>query len=300
MLTVAAFYRFARFADPAALIPPLRALGGKTGLCGTILIASEGVNGTVAGPATGIEALLAHLRALPGCDGLEAKLSTATVAPFGRFKVRLKAEIVSMGVPGADPLRGTGTYVPPADWNAFCADPDTVLIDTRNEYEVALGSFPGAIDPGTVRFRDFPAWLQANRERLAGKRIGMFCTGGIRCEKATAWLVAEGVPGVHHLQGGILRYLEEVPASDSLWQGECFVFDGRVGLVPGLEQGQAVTCGACRRPVTPEGRAHPDYEEGVACPACVAEYDEADRARFRERHRQMTLAEARHARHLGA
>jgi UPF0176 protein len=300
MLTVAAFYRFARMPDPAALIPALRALGAEAGLCGTILIAPEGVNGTVAGPRAGIDVLLAHLRGLPGCDGMEAKLSTAETAPFGRFKVRLKSEIVTMGVPGADPVQGTGTYVPPADWNAFCADPDTVLIDTRNDYEVAIGSFPGAIDPGTVRFSDFPAWWQANRERLSGKRLGMFCTGGIRCEKATAWLVAEGVPGVHHLQGGILRYLEEVPADQSIWQGECFVFDGRVGLLPGLARGQATTCGACRRPVTPEGRAHPDYEEGAACPACIAEYDEGDRDRFRERHRQMTLAKARNARHLGA
>ncbi|MFN4157354.1 MAG: rhodanese-related sulfurtransferase [Gemmobacter sp.] len=299
MLTVAAFYRFARFPDPAALAPPLRALGRAQGLCGTVLLAREGINGTVAGRAPGIDALMAHLRGLPGCADIDAKRSHAPTPPFGRFKVRLKAEIVTMGIPDADPLQGTGTLVPPADWNALLADPDTVAIDTRNAFEVALGSFPCALDPGTGSFGDFPAWWQANRARLAGKRLAMFCTGGIRCEKATAWLVAQGVPGVHHLQGGILKYLEEVPPEQTLWQGECFVFDGRVALRPGLIPGTATTCAACRRPLTPADRTHPCYEEGAACHHCLHEYTDTDRARFRERHRQMTLAHARATRHLG-
>ncbi|QYK41625.1 MAG: rhodanese-related sulfurtransferase [Paracoccaceae bacterium] len=300
MLTVAAFYRFAPVPDPAAIVAALRETGGPLGLSGTILVAPEGVNGTIAGPAEDVAEILRRLAAEPGMEGIAPRLSGAETPPFGRFKVRLKREIVTMGQPAADPLRGTGTHVPPADWNRLVDDPATVLIDTRNAYEVSVGTFPGALDPATDRFRDFPLWWQANRDRLAGRRIAMFCTGGIRCEKATAWLVAQGVPEVYHLQGGILRYLDEIAPEDSRWQGECFVFDGRVTLGHGLTPGSATTCGACRRPLSAADRANPAFEEGVACPACAAEYGAADRARFRERHRQMALAAARGTRHLGA
>jgi UPF0176 protein len=247
-----------------------------------------------------VDAVLGAIRALPGCAGLEWKESQAESMPFGRMKVRLKREIVTMGQPDVDPLARVGNYVQPKDWNALIADPDTVVIDTRNDYEVAIGTFQGAVDPGTRAFGEFPEWWQANRERFAGKRVAMFCTGGIRCEKSTNYLLGQGLNEVYHLKGGILKYLEDVPAAESLWQGECFVFDDRVSVGHGLKPGGLKACGACRRPVTDEGQRHPDYEEGVCCPACVNEYSQTDRARFRERHRQMLLAAKRGALHLGA
>jgi UPF0176 protein len=230
--------------------------------------------------------------------GLEWKESFAEAQPFGRMKVKLKREIVTMGVPDVDPKAAVGHYVQPQDWNALIAAPDVAVIDTRNDYEVSLGTFAGAVDPDTRSFRDFPKWWEANRERFQGKRIAMFCTGGIRCEKSTNYLISQGVQEVFHLKGGILKYLEEVPAEDSLWQGECYVFDGRVSVGHGLVPGQNNSCGACRRPVTPEGRQAAEYEEGVCCAACVNEYSASDRERFRERQRQMDRAAARGERHL--
>ncbi len=300
MPVIAALYHFTRFNDPAALRVPLLDLCLAQGVKGSLLLAGEGVNGTIAGPREGIDAVLAHLRALPGCAGMEWKESFAEDMPFGRMKVKLKREIVTMGVPDVDPRASVGHYVRPGDWNALISAPDVAVIDTRNDYEISLGTFRGAVDPGTRSFRDFPAWWEANRDRFHNKRIAMFCTGGIRCEKSTNYLLSQGVSDVFHLKGGILKYLEEVPETGSLWQGECYVFDARVSVGHGLVPGRNSSCGACRRPVTPEGRAHPDYEEGVCCPACVNEYSEKDRARFRERQRQMKLAEARGERHLGA
>ncbi|MGB3408411.1 MAG: rhodanese-related sulfurtransferase [Jannaschia sp.] len=299
MITVAAFYRFAVFADPAALRAPLLDRAQAEGIRGTILLASEGINGTVAGTAQGVGALLAHLRALPGCAGLEAKISHAETPPFGKLKVRIKREIVTMGQPDVDPLGGVGRYVPPAEWNAVMRDPETVVIDTRNAYEVEIGTFPGALDPGTEAFGEFPAWWEAHRESLAGKRVAMFCTGGIRCEKSTAFLRQQGVEDVVHLQGGILKYLEEVPEADSLWQGTCFVFDDRVSVGHGLVPGDSLLCHACRKPLAPEDTRRPEFEAGVQCHRCSAGRTDADRARFRERMRQITLARARGARHLG-
>ncbi len=299
MLTIAALYHFTRFPDPAALRGPLLQACLEGGVKGSLLLAREGINGTIAGPRAGIDAVLAHIRALPGCAGLVWKESFAESMPFGRMKVKLKAEIVTMGQPDVDPLAAVGHYVSPADWNALIAAPDVAVIDTRNDYEVSLGTFRGAVDPGTRSFREFPAWWEANRERFHNKRIAMFCTGGIRCEKSTNYLLSQGVTDVFHLQGGILKYLEDMPAEQSLWDGECYVFDGRVSVGHGLVPGQNSSCGGCRRPVTPEGRAHPDYEEGVCCAACVNEYSETDRARFRERHRQMLLAAKRGTTHLG-
>ena len=300
MLTVAAFYRFTPFADPASLRAPLLSVAVTGGVKGTILLAAEGLNGTIAGPSAGVEAVLAHLRGLPGCEGLTWKESRASEMPFGRMKVRLKREIVTLGRPEADPSRAVGSYVPAAEWNDLISQDDVVVIDTRNDYEVAIGTFRGAVDPGTRRFGDFPDWWARNADRFGNKRVAMFCTGGIRCEKASSFLLSQGVEDVFHLDGGILKYLEDVPEHDSLWEGTCFVFDGRVSVAHGLAEGGLGLCHACRRPLTTAEMAQPDYEAGVSCPKCVDTYDAADRARFRERHRQVALAQARGARHMGS
>jgi UPF0176 protein len=303
-VTVAALYKFARIADPTALRAPLAALCKAQSVRGTLLLAREGLNGTIAGPDEGVAAVLDHLCGLPGCAELDVKFSRAEAMPFYRMKVRVKAEIVTMGQPEIDPLSDVGHYVEAADWNALISDPDVVLIDTRNDYEVAIGTFAGATDPQTTSFRDFPAWFRAERERLLGQgkapKVAMFCTGGIRCEKSTAFLKSEGVDEVFHLKGGILKYLEQVPAEDSLWQGECFVFDERVSVGHGLAPGSYELCRACRRPLSAEDRESSHYEEGASCPACHETRDEAQRARYRERHRQELLAIKRGTAHLGA
>jgi UPF0176 protein len=286
MFTVAALYKFTPFDDPAALKPVVleRCLGA--GVTGTLLLAREGINGTIAGSRAGVDAVLTSLRGLPGCADLSWKESESDELPFRRMKVRLKQEIVTMRQEGLDPAGAPGTYVDPADWNALVAAPDVALIDTRNDYEVAIGTFEGAIDPETRSFSEFPDWWERHRDRFDGKRIAMFCTGGIRCEKATRWLKANGASEVFHLNGGILKYLEEVPEAESLWTGECFVFDRRVSVGHGLEVGEADLCHGCRRPVTPEEKDHIAYEPGVSCARCIDEHSDEDRARFRERHRQ--------------
>lgn len=303
-ICVAALYKFTPFADHGTLQGPLLQCCRAEGVRGTLLLAQEGINGTIAGSDAGIAAVLDHIRTLPGCADLEVKFSRAPALPFHRMKVRLKREIVTMGQPNIDPLGSVGTYVPPADWNALIADPGTIVIDTRNDYEVAIGTFKGAIDPQTASFREFPEWFRARRDALLGQgqapKVAMFCTGGIRCEKSTAFLKAEGVEEVYHLQGGILKYLEEVPPEDSLWQGECFVFDQRVSVGHGLVPGGYALCHACRRPVSAEQQAAPEYEEGVSCPACFTERTEEQRAGYRERHRQEQLAARRGTAHVGA
>ena len=299
MLTIAALYHFTRFPDPAALKGPLARLCQAEGVRGSLLLAGEGINGTIAGSRAGIDAVLAHIRALPGCADLAWKEAQASDMPFGRMKVRLKREIVTMGQPDVDPRARVGHYVEPRDWNALITAPDVAVIDTRNAYEVAIGTFDGAVDPGTHSFGEFPAWWEANKHRFHNKRIAMFCTGGIRCEKSTNWLLGQGVDEVYHLKGGILQYLEDVPETESLWRGGCFVFDQRVAVGHGLTPTGHGMCHACRRPITETDRAHPAFEDGVSCPQCIGEFDEARRERFRERQRQVTLAEARGARHLG-
>ena len=298
MFTVAALYHFTRFDDPDALRAPLRELCEEKDVRGSLLIAGEGINGTIAGPRAGIDAVLAHIRALPGCADLEWKESTAAEAPFARMKVRLKKEIVTMGVPGVDPKAKVGHYVRPEDWNALISAPDVAVIDTRNDYEIAIGTFEGAVDPETTTFREFPAWWQENKDRFHNKRIAMFCTGGIRCEKSTNYLIEQGVEEVYHLKGGILQYLEDVPEEDSLWHGECFVFDERVSVGHGLTEGPHLLCRACRRPLLPEDTKRPEYEKGVSCHQCLNEHSDADRARFRERQKQIELAKARGEHHL--
>lgn len=300
-IKVAALYRFVAFADPETLQPQILAQCNARGIKGTILLAHEGINGTVAGEPDAIDELVEVLRALPGCEELDVKYSHADEMPFYRLKVRLKKEIVTLGVEGIDPKREVGTYVQPEDWNALISDPDTVLIDTRNDYEVAIGTFEGAIDPRTKAFRDFPAWFREHREELAaGKtKFAMFCTGGIRCEKSTAFLKAEGIDEVYHLEGGILRYLETVPEAESKWQGECFVFDERVSVKHGLELGEMELCHACRRPISSDDKLSERFIEGVSCPACYAERNEDDRARFAERQKQIGLAKKRGQQHIG-
>ena len=300
MFTVAALYRFTPFENPEALRAPLERACAAHGVTGTLLLAREGINGTIAGSRAGIDAALAHIRALPGCAGIEWKESIAAAPPFGKLKVRVKREIVTMGQPGVNPRARAGRYVAARDWNDLIRQPDVAVIDTRNDYEVAIGTFEGAVDPGTASFRDFPAWWEENRHRFHNKRVAMFCTGGIRCEKSTNWLLSQGVEEVYHLQGGILKYLEEVPEAESLWRGSCFVFDERVSVGHGLVEGPHELCHACRRPILPEDRARPEFEEGVSCHHCLGETSAADKARFRERQRQIALARARGDRHLGA
>ncbi len=300
MFTVAALYHFTRFASPASLQEPLKQLCTEQKITGTLLLANEGINGTIAGPKAGIEAVLAHIRALPGCDDLEVKFSTASERPFARMKVRLKKEIVTMGQPDVDPKARVGNYVDPQDWNELILSPDVAVIDTRNDYEVAIGTFEGAVDPETASFREFPAWWEANKDRFHNKKIAMFCTGGIRCEKSTNYLLGQGVPEVYHLKGGILKYLEEVPEENSTWNGECFVFDGRVSVGLGLKEGPHELCHACRRPILPEDRNRAEFEEGVSCHQCISETSDEDKERFRERQKQIALAKARGERHMHA
>ena len=297
---IAALYRFQRLADPQAMRGPLHAFCAARGIRGTLLLAHEGINGTVAGSGEAIDALVAHLEEDLGIGGLEIKYSRSEAMPFHRLKVRLKREIVTMGVEDIDPLVDVGTYVEPRDWNRLIEDPDTIMIDTRNDYETAIGGFEGAIDPQTKSFRAFPDWVERNANLLKGRRVAMFCTGGIRCEKATAYLKARGFDDVHHLKGGILRYLEEVPAEESRWTGECFVFDERVSVGHGLVEGEAELCRACRHPLTADDRASPQFAAGVACPHCHGARSEEDRARYAERQRQVALAERRgKAPHIG-
>lgn len=272
-VTVAALYQFAPFdAARDAIAARLRVVAAEAGIRGSLLIAGEGINGTIAGAAEGIEAVISHIRTLPGCAGIEVKYSAAESLPFQRMKVRIKKEIVTLGVDGIDPVGSTGTHLGSAAWNALIADPDTILIDTRNDYEVAIGSFERGIDPGTRSFRQFPAWFENFERSLpegARPRIAMFCTGGIRCEKATAYVKARGFDEVYHLEGGILKYLEEVEPKDSRWTGECFVFDERVAVGHGLAPGTHVSCKPCGRPLSPADLASPLYAEGKACPHCA-------------------------------
>ncbi|MDE0851282.1 rhodanese-related sulfurtransferase [Yoonia sp.] len=300
MYIVAALYHFTRFPDPALLRGPLLDCCQNHKIGGTLLLAHEGVNGTIAGTRVGIDAVLDHLRALPGCITLEHKESLSETPPFNRMKVRLKREIVTMGQPDVDPIAGTGHYVAPSDWNALITSPDVAVIDTRNDYEVGIGTFNRAIDPETKSFGEFPAWWEANKDRFHNKKIAMFCTGGIRCEKSTNYLIGQGVEDVYHLKGGILKYLEEVPQEDSTWDGECFVFDARVSVGHGLKEGAHLLCYACRRPILPADHEHQAFEEGVSCHQCVDEKTEADKDRFRERQKQVALSRKRGEKHMGS
>jgi len=298
MYTIAALYHFTRFEHLATLREDVLAACLKNGITGTLLLAPEGINGTIAGTKAGIDSILDTLCALPGCRDLEWKISNSEDPPFGRMKVRLKKEIVTMGQPDVDPKAKVGHYVDPTDWNELISAPDVAVIDTRNDYEVAIGTFDGAIDPETKSFGEFPAWWQKNKHRFHNKRVAMFCTGGIRCEKSTNYLLGQGVEDVYHLKGGILKYLEEVPEKDSKWDGSCFVFDNRVSVEHGLKEGPHHLCHACRRPITPNDMKLPSFEAGVSCVHCVSETSEVDKDRFRERQKQIALSAARGEKHF--
>ncbi|CDZ48491.1 UPF0176 protein [Neorhizobium galegae bv. officinalis] len=296
---VAALYHFARFDRYEGFREPLQAFCDENGIKGTLLIAREGINGTVAGSDAAISGLLAYLRAQPEFAGLEHKESRASKMPFLRMKVRPKKEIVTMGVEDIDPKRIVGTYVDPKDWNALISDPETIVIDTRNDYETAIGIFKGAVDPQTKTFREFPDWVKNNSGLHNKPKIAMYCTGGIRCEKATAFMKEQGFDEVFHLKGGILKYLEEVSAEESLWEGACFVFDERVSVEHGLKEGNHKLCHACRTPITAEEVTSPHYEEGVSCSTCYPTRTEEDRDRYRQRQLQIALAKKRGVRHIG-
>jgi UPF0176 protein len=288
-LVVATFYKFVRLTDFAEWQMPLLEVCKAQRLRGTILLAREGINGTIAGTRAAVDAVLAFLRSDPRLADLEAKESLAEVPPFDRIKVRLKQEIVTLGMPEVDPSTQVGTYVDPSDWNALISDPDVIVVDTRNDYEVSIGTFKGAVNPATQSFRQFPDYVRQQLDPTQHRKVAMFCTGGIRCEKASAFMLSEGFEEVYHLKGGILKYLEEVPPQESLWQGECFVFDQRTAVQHGLEEGTCEMCRSCGHPLTPQEKASPQYQEGITCPHCYDHLTEDKRIRQVERQRQFVL-----------
>ena len=299
MLTICALYKFTRLDDFEEIQGPLKIFLESLNIRGTLLLAKEGVNGTIAGDNDSIMKSLDYLQKDERLVGLEYKFSYSEKPPFKRLKVKLKKEIVTLGVSNIDPIFSSGTYVKPADWNELINDPDVVLIDTRNNYEFEIGSFKGSINPNTETFREFPAYTKNNLEKYRDKKIAMFCTGGIRCEKSTAYLKSKGFENVFHLQGGILKYLEEIKEDESLWEGECFVFDDRVAVKHNLELGKYDQCHACRFPITDEDKEHPHYEKGASCPRCYGTKNSSQVSRYREREKQVQLAKSRGESHIG-
>ena len=297
---VCALYKFVTLDDVEALRAPLLSTMRKHDVRGTLLLAREGINGTVAGSRHGIDAVIDWLRSDARLASLETKESLAEQAPFMRTKVKLKREIVTMGVEGIDPRHSVGTYVEPRDWNALIRDPEVLVIDTRNDYEVEVGTFEGAVNPDTASFRDFPQYVAKALDPEQHKKVAMFCTGGIRCEKSTAYLKEQGFDEVYHLKGGILKYLEEVAEDETLWRGECFVFDDRVTVNHRLEPGGYDQCHACRLPISEDDKRSANYQKGVCCPRCHDRIDADRKAGFAERERQMQLARERGEAHLGA
>ena len=299
-VVVCALYHFVRLENFQQLKAPLLSVMEKNEVKGTLLLAQEGINGTVAGTREGIDALLAHLRADERLRQLDYKESFDNDIPFYRAKVKLKKEIVTMGVEGIDPNQKVGTHIEPENWNDLISDPDVLLIDTRNDYEVEIGTFKNAVNPSTETFREFPDYVKQHLDPEKHKKVAMFCTGGIRCEKSTAYLKESGFEEVYHLKGGILKYLETVPEDDSLWQGECFVFDNRVAVNHQLEKGDYDQCHACRLPITEADKASDKYEKGVSCPRCWDKKSSEQQQRFRERQKQIQLARERGEEHLGS
>ena len=296
-IVVVALYKFVQLDDYEALRQPLLDTLVANGVKGTLLLAREGINGTIAGPRDGMDRVLDWLRSDTRLADLDYKESYCDEMPFYRTKVKLKKEIVTLGVPGISPTSKVGTYVEAKDWNALISDPEVLLIDTRNDYEVSIGTFQGAIDPKTKTFREFPEYVRAHFDPKRHKKVAMFCTGGIRCEKASSYMLEEGFDEVFHLKGGILKYFEDVPAEESMWNGECFVFDNRVTVRHDLAPGSFDQCHACRHPVSAEDMASPQYEEGISCPHCYDSLPEKTRQRAEERQRQIELAKRRNEPH---
>lgn len=296
---VCALYKFVALEDYEAMRQPLMQVMEDNGIKGTLLLAREGINGTVSGTRTGIDALLTWLNADPRLNPISFKESFDETQPFYRTKVKLKKEIVTMGVEGIDPRKTVGTYVKPQDWNDLISDPDVFVVDTRNDYEIEIGTFKHAVNPNTQSFREFPQYVKDNMDPTRHKKVAMFCTGGIRCEKSTAYMKEQGFEEVFHLEGGILKYLEDVPKEESLWEGDCFVFDNRVAVNHDLEKSDYDQCYACRLPITEEDKQSDMYESGVSCPKCFGKHSEEQIARFREREKQVNLAHARNEEHVG-
>jgi len=299
-MKVASFYRFLDLGDPRGLREQLQSQCDAEELRGTVLVANEGFNGSLAGSEAGIRAVLAWLeRQLGLVPPVEARWNDVTELPFRKMRVRLKKEIVTLGRPDIHPHERTGVYVAAQEWNRLLDDPDVLVIDARNHYEYEVGTFPRALDPGTDSFRQFPDFAQQLAATSRDRPLAMFCTGGIRCEKATALMLELGFEKVYHLQGGILKYFEDVAREENRWQGECFVFDTRVAVDRDLAEGGYVQCHACRRPLSVDELASPDYREGISCPKCIGELDADRAARLEERHKQVALAEARGDTHIG-
>lgn len=296
-IVVAALYKFVSLPDYEQLREPLLQVMQAHDVKGTLLLALEGINGTVSAPREGIDALLAWLKTDPRFVDIDHKESFCDEQPFYRTKVKLKKEIVTLGVPGVDPNLRVGTYVEPKDWNALISDPEVLLIDTRNDYEVSIGTFEGAIDPKTTTFREFPDYIKAHFDPAKHKKVAMFCTGGIRCEKASSYMLGEGFEEVYHLKGGILKYLEEVPEQQTLWKGDCFVFDNRVTVRHDLSQGEYEQCHACRNPLSAEDRSSEHYQPGISCPHCWDNLSEKTRHAASERQKQIQLALSRNQPH---
>ncbi|ABE55382.1 Rhodanese-like protein [Shewanella denitrificans OS217] len=299
-VVVCALYKFVTLPHYESLRAPLLAVMEASDIRGTLLLAQEGINGTVAGTQAAIDGLLAWFDTQEGLDNIVSKVSFDAQMPFYRTKVKLKKEIVTMGVEGIDPRKVVGTYVKPKDWNALISDPDVILVDTRNDYEVQIGTFKHAVNPVTETFREFPEYVKQNLDPAKHKKVAMFCTGGIRCEKSTAYLKEQGFDEVYHLEGGILKYLEEVKQEESLWEGECFVFDNRVSVNHNLEKGVYDQCNACRMPITEQDKLLPSFVQGVSCPHCIDKIPQEQRQRFIERERQVQLARQRGEAHIGS
>ena len=297
---VCALYKFVALDDYKELRQPLFEVMEKNRVKGTLLLAAEGINGTVSGTREAIDNLLAWLNSDDRLNPISFKESLDDTQPFYRTKVKLKKEIVTMGVEGIDPKKTVGTYVKPHDWNALISDPEVLLIDTRNDYEIEIGTFENAVNPNTETFREFPQYVKENLDPEKHKKVAMFCTGGIRCEKSTAYMLEQGFEEVYHLEGGILQYLEDVPKEDTMWEGDCFVFDNRVAVNHDLEKSHYDQCYACRLPITEEDKQSEHYESGVSCPKCIGRHSEEQIARFREREKQVNLAKARNEEHVGS
>lgn len=298
-ITICALYKFVSLPDFKDLRAPLLAKMESLGVKGTLLLAHEGINGTVSAPQQGIDALLQWLNSDSRLNPISYKLSYDDAHPFYRTKVKLKKEIVTMGQPNIDPTQVVGTYVKPEDWNQLISDPDVVVVDTRNDYEIELGTFKNAINPNTETFREFPEYVEKHLDPKKHKKVAMFCTGGIRCEKSTAYMKEQGFEEVYHLEGGILQYLEDIPKEQSLWNGDCYVFDNRVAVSHGVEVADYDQCYACRLPITQQDKQSEQYEKGVSCPRCFGKHSEEQLARFRERERQVNLSKQRNEDHLG-